>query len=131
MEAVLQLIENYRSAWETIVRQSGNVDDVNQFFHLPCFFIGADGSVQLFKVAEDVSVFHRPRLKSFQEGGVKKPRTKNIKVAPLGPNNALIMVTWEQYRDDDTLERTWQHSYHAIKTDAGWKFLVSTFQAGA
>jgi hypothetical protein len=131
MEDVLALLENYRSTWEGIVRETGNVDEVNQFFHLPCFFIGADGSVLLFKVPEDISEFHRPRLKSFQEGGVKKPRAENVKVAPLGPNNALIGVTWEQYREDDTLERAWQHSYHAIKTDLGWRFLVSTFQAGA
>ncbi len=131
MNDVADLLEDYRSAWERIVRETGNVDEVNRFFHLPCFFICADGSVLLFNVPEEISAFHRPRLKSFQEGGVTKPRTMDIEVTPLGPINALVAVTWEQYREDNSLERTWRHSYHATRTDTGWKFLVSTFRSGA
>lgn len=131
MEELRTLIERYRATWEGIVRETGNVDEVNQFFHLPCIFVGADGSVSLFRAAEDISTFHRPRLESFQKGGVKKPRTKDFEVVSLGAHSALISVTWEQYREDDTLERTWRHSYNAIKTESGWKILVSTFQAGA
>jgi len=131
MEGVLTLIENYRSTWENIVCESFNVGDVNQFFHLSCFFIGADGSVSLFRVADDISAFHRPRLESFKEGGVKKPRTKDFEMVSLGAHSALVSVTWEQYREDDSLERSWRHSYNVINTDAVWKILVSTFQAGA
>lgn len=131
MEEIRTLIEGYRSTWERIVSQSFDVDEVNQFFHLPCFFIGADGTVSLFRVADDISVFHRPRLASFQEGGVKKPRTKDLEIVSLGTHSALVSVTWEQFREDDSLERSWRHSYNVINTNAGWKILVSTFQAGA
>ena len=131
MEELRTLIERYRATWERIVRETGNVDEVNQFFHLPCIFVGADGSISLFRAAEDISTFHRPRLESFQKGGVKKPRTKDFEVVPLGAHSALISVTWEQYREDDSIERTWRHSYNAINTETGWKILVSTFQAGA
>ena len=131
MEEVRALIESYRYTWERIVCETFNVDDVNPFFHLPCFFISADGLVSLFNVADDISAFHRPRLKSFQDGGVKKPRTKDFAVMSLGTHSALVSVTWEQFREDDSLERSWRHSYNVINTDAGWKILVSTFQAGA
>ena len=131
MENLQTLIESYRSTWERIVCETGNVDEVNQFFHLPCFFIGPDGSVSLFRVTEDISAFHRPRLKSFQMGGVKKPETKDFEAVSLGTHSALVSVTWVQYREDDSIERTWRHSYNTIKTDSGWKILVSTFQAGA
>ena len=107
MEDLQTLIESYRSTWERIVCETGNVDEVNQFFHLPCFFIGADGSVSLFRVTEDISAFHRPRLKSFQKGGVKKPKTKDFEAASLGTHSALVSVTWVQYREDDSIERTW------------------------
>jgi hypothetical protein len=100
MDKVRALIENYRSAWERIVRETGNVDDVNQFFHLPCFFIGADGSVMLFEAMEDISAFHRPRLASFRQGGVTQPKTKDFDVESLGTQSALISVTWEQCRED-------------------------------
>ena len=125
------LIEQYRAAWQKIVSETGNVDEVNEFFHLPCIFVGADGSASLFSTAEDISQFHRPRLESFQQGGVKKPRTKDLEITSLGTYSALVAVTWEQYREDDTMERTWRHAYNAVKTDSGWKILVSTFQAGA
>ncbi|MGI9524595.1 MAG: DUF6841 family protein [Hyphomicrobiaceae bacterium] len=131
MDSIRSLIESYRSTWERIVCETSNVDDVNQFFHLPCIFIGADGSVSLFEVADDISAFHRPRLKSFQEGGVKKPRTKDFELVSLGTHSALVSVTWEQFREDDSLERSWRHSYNVINTNAEWKILVSTFQAGA
>jgi hypothetical protein len=125
------LIERYRATWEGIVSETGNVDEVNQFFHLPCIFVGADGSPSLFSSAEDISTFHRPRLESFRQGGVTKPRTKDFEITSIGTYSALVSVTWEQYREDDTMERTWRHAYNAIKTDSGWKILVSTFQEGA
>lgn len=131
MEDIRALIESYRSTWERIVRETFDVDEVNQFFHLPCFFIGADGSVSLFRVPDDISAFHRPRLDSFRKGGVKKPRAKDFEVVSLGTHSALVSVTWEQFREDDSLERCWRHSYNVINTDTGWKILVSTFQAGA
>ena len=131
MEDLRTLIEQYRVTWERIVCETGNVDEVNQFFHLPCFFIGADGSVSLFGAAEDISAIHRPRLESFRKGGVKTPKVKNLEAVSLGSHSALVSVTWEQCREDDSIERTWRHSYNTIKTDMGWKILVSTFQAGA
>jgi hypothetical protein len=131
MEELRKLIERYRAAWEKILRVTGDVDEVNQFFHLPCIFVGADGSASLFGAAEGISAFHRPRLESFRKGGVKKPKTKDFEVISLGTYSALVSVTWEQYREDDSIERTWRHSYNTVKTDSGWKILVSTFQAGA
>jgi len=131
MDDLQTLIERYRAAWEKIVRETGDVDEVNQFFHLPCIFVGADGSISLFGTAEDISTFHRPRLDSFREGCVKKPKTKAFEAVSLGTRSALVSVTWEQCREDDSIERTWRHSYNTIKTDTGWKILVSTFQAGA
>jgi len=131
MEELRTLIERYRATWERILCESGNVDEVNQFFHLPCMFIGADGSASLFSAAQDISTFHRPRLDSFRKGGVKKPKIKDFEVIRLGTHSALVSVTWEQCREDDSIERTWRHSYNAVKTDVGWRILVSTFQAGA
>lgn len=34
VEELRTLIEGYRAAWERIMRETGNVDEVNQFFHL-------------------------------------------------------------------------------------------------
>ena len=69
---------------------------------------------------------------SFRKGGVTKPKIKDFEAVSLGERSALVSVTWEQYREDDSIiERAWRHSYNAIKTDSGWKILVSTFQAGA
>ena len=125
------MIEGYRTTWERIILETGNVDEVNQFFHLPCIFVGADGSISLFKAAEDISTFHHPRLEIFRKGGVKKSKAKNFEAISLGMHSALVSVTWEQCREDDSIERTWRHSYNVVKTDMGWKILVSTFQLGA
>ena len=73
-DEVLALIEQYRAAWERIVRETHNVDEVNQFFHPPCIFVGADGSASLFGTPEDISTFHRARLEGFgsrKESGLK------------------------------------------------------------
>ncbi|MBT3942492.1 MAG: hypothetical protein HOF43_07240 [Chloroflexi bacterium] len=125
------LIEQYRSTWERIVRETGNVDEVNQFFHLPCIFLGADGTASLFNNAEDISTFHRPRLELFQKNGVKNPKAKDFKIVSLGKHSALVSVTWEQCREDDSIAMAWHHSYNAVKTDAGWRILLSTFEADA
>jgi len=129
MEELRTLIERYRAAWERILRETGDVDEVNQFFHLPCIFVGADGSISLFRAEDDISTFHRPRLESFRKGGVITPKTKYSEVVSLGTHSALVSVSWEQCREDDSIERAWRHSYNAVRTDTGWKILVSTFQA--
>lgn len=131
MEELRILIERYRASWETIIRDSGNVDDVNQFFHLPCTFVGADGSVSVFRVAEDISAFHRLRLDLFRKGGARKLKTMDFAATPLGTRSALVSISWELCRDDDSIERSWRHSYNVVMTDRGWKILVSTFQASA
>ena len=131
MDEQRTLIERYRAAWERILRETGNVDDVNQFFHLPCIFVGADGSASLFRIGEDISAFHRPRLELFRKGGVKTPKTRDFESFSLGGRSALVSVSWELCREDDSIERAWRHSYNVLRTDAGWKILVSTFQAGA
>lgn len=132
MEDELQaLVERYRAAWEGVICEAGNVDDVNPFFHLPCIFVGADGSALLFRVAADISAYHRPRLEQFRKGGVRKPKTRDFEARSLGARSALVSVSWELCREDDSIERAWRHSYNLLRTDAGWKILVSTFQAGA
>jgi hypothetical protein len=131
MEELQNLVEQYRVGWEKVMRETGDVDSLNVFFHLPCIFVSADGSASVFRVAEDISAFHRPRLELFRKGGVKKSRTKDVDALPLGTRSALVSVSWQLCREDDSIERAWRHSYNVIKTDAGWKILVSTFQAGA
>lgn len=131
MEELRSLIERYRAGWEKVIRETGDVDSLNIFFHLPCIFVGADGSATLFRAAEDISAFHRPRLDLFRKGGVKKPKTKDFDAVSIGTRSALVSVSWELCRADETIERAWRHSYNVISTDAGWRILVSTFQAGA
>ena len=131
MDEQRALIERYRAAWQRVILETGNVDEVNQFFHLPCIFVGTDGSASLFRVGEDISAFHRPRLELFRKGGVRKPKTRDFESFPLGARSALVSVSWELCREDDSIERAWRHSYNVLRTDAGWRILVSTFQAGA
>jgi hypothetical protein len=131
MKELRTLIERYRATWEKIICETGDVDEVNQFFHLPCVFVGAEGSVSLFGTVNDISKFHRPRLERFRKGGVKKPKTKAFEAVTLGTRSALVSVSWEQCREDDSIETAWRHSYNVVKTDTGWKILVSTFHADA
>jgi len=131
MEESLALIERYRTAWEKVIRQTGDVDSLNTFFHLPCIFVGGDGSALLFRARDDISAFHRPRLDLFRKGGVEKPKTKDFDVVPLGSRSALVSVSWELRRAEDSVERAWRHSYNVLRNERGWKILVSTFQAGA
>jgi hypothetical protein len=131
MEELRHLIEHYRVGWGNVLRESSDVDSLNLFFNLPCIFVGADGSISLFRAAEDISAFHRPRLDLFRKGGVTKPQTSDFNAVPIGKRSALVSVSWELCRADDSIVRAWRHSYNVIETDAGWKILVSTFQAGA
>jgi hypothetical protein len=131
MKDVMDLIEGYRARWQTVLRETRNVDSVNEFFHLPCFFIGGDGSVSCFPTADDISAFHRPRLEQFLKGGVATNVVRGCDVLSLGARSALAIVNWEFRRADDSIERAWRHSYNVVKTDAGWKIVVSTFQAGS
>lgn len=131
MDELPRLIERYRASWENVLRKSGDVDELNSFFHLPCIFVGADGSALLLRTPADISAFHRSRLDMFKKGGVEKPRNRDLDVLPMGARSAVVSVSWELCRADDSIERAWRHSYNVIKTEAGWTILVSTFQAGA
>jgi hypothetical protein len=131
MKDVMDVIDGYRARWQTVLRETRNVDSVNEFFHLPCFFIGGDASVSCFRAPEDISAFHRPRLEQFVKGGVTDNLIRGCDVLSLGTRSALALVNWEFHRADGSIERAWRHSYNLVKTDAGWKIVVSTFQAGS
>ena len=130
-EELRSLIERYCTGWERVIGGSGDVDGLNSFFHLPCIFVGADGSAALFRAPADISAFHRPRLDLFRKSGGEKLRNRDFDVVQMGARSALISVTWVLCRADDSIARSWRHSYNVINAEAGWKILVSTFQAGA
>jgi len=131
MKEIIDLIERYRACWVTVMRETHDVGSLNGFFHLPCFFIGGDGSVSCFRTADDISAFHGPRLDQFLKGGVTNNRVRSCDVLSLGTRSALALVNWELVRADDSVERAWRHSYNVVKTDHGWKIVVSTFQGGS
>jgi hypothetical protein len=83
-EELRSLIERYRAEWERVLSGRGDVDELNIFFHLPCIFVGADGSAALLRAAPDISGFHRPRLDLFQKGGVATPRNRDFDVVQMG-----------------------------------------------
>jgi hypothetical protein len=128
---IMDVIEGYRAAWVTVMRETRDVDSLNGFFHLPCFFIGGDASVSCFRNAHDISAFHRPRLEQFLKSGVTNNRVRSCDVLSMGTRSALALVNWELVRADDSIERAWRHSYNLVRTDRGWRIVVSTFQAGS
>jgi hypothetical protein len=89
--------------------------------------VRADGSVHSFKTRAEVEEFFQGVADTYKREGEANARFYDLEVVPIGARSALITLTWEQLRKDNSVLKSWRHSYNVVRTADGWQILTSTF----
>ena len=131
MDAVRQLIEDYRSCWESVIRGEQNLSALDRFFNVPCFMVSIDGSMKLYTSQSEVTEFNQSRLDAFVGGGVRNASLRAVDVQSPGQHLYLATVNWELTREDGSLERAWRHYYTILAGLPSPTIVVSAFQMGS
>ena len=121
----------YRDAWQSIIEGSVGCEELNQFFHLPCHMILADGKPVDISASSKLVEFNEQRRAVFLRGGVTEARLCGSDLTTQGSHTALITANWELLRSDGTLERSWRHFYTMIRPENSWVIVVSAFRSGS
>ena len=103
------------------------IDELASLHHTPCLKVHGDGTVQLLSDRDAVCGFFRELAGKYAARGHSGGRFRDLEVKPIGTAGALASLTWEQYRSDGSVYRTFQRSYNLISTGSDWKILVATF----
>lgn len=133
MDSVRQLITDYRASWETVMRGSAPVAELDRYFNLPCFMVSNDGELTLYTSQEEITQFNQSRLEAFRAGRAHNAVLRAVDLHSQGAHVSLAVVNWELTREDGSLERAWRH-YYTILADSGRKaptIVVSAFQTGS
>lgn len=59
MEPVRQLIHDYRSCWEDVIRGAQPLSALDRFFHVPCFMVAIDGTMTLYASQPEITAFNQ------------------------------------------------------------------------
>lgn len=106
-------------------KQSGH--DIGALYAIPSVLMRGDRSVHGFH--------DRPAMESslgqvahgYRADGCVDWRWLDLHVLPIGSASVLASVTWQMLRDDDSVIRTWRHSYNLLRTEQGLRILAATF----
>lgn len=115
-------IAEYRDAFDSAV-----VDRISPLYHAPCITIRGDGSVHVLQSKGDIEDFFGKVTASCIQDGGKRGRFFDLEVVPIGSRSVLATVTWELLKADDSVLRSWRHSYNLLRTGDTWQILASTF----
>lgn len=94
MDAVRQLIEDYRSCWEDVIRGELPLSALDGFFNVPCFMVSADGSMKLYRSKSEVTEFNQSRLDAFVGGDVRNASLRAVDVQSQGQHLSLATMNW-------------------------------------
>jgi hypothetical protein len=123
-------IDDYHRTWEKTIA-TADVSPLPRFFHLPCMFVGPDGSVTVASDAAELNRFNQGRLEQFLRDEAPNWLVRSCDSLTLGARGMLVMVNWEGHRVDGTTARAWRQFYSLLRTRRGLRILVSTFSAGS
>ena len=124
-------IEAYRATWEAVIRGEAPLDDLTDYFGLPCLMVSGQGAVTLYQSASEIVAFNRTRLDAFRAGGVVRAQLCGSDVQSQGPHLSLATVNWVLLRGDGTTERAWRHYYTILNAKDAPAIVVSAFQTGS
>ncbi len=131
MDAVRQLIEDYRSCWDGVIRGDLPLSALDRFFNVPCFMVSIDGTMKLYTSQSEVTEFNQTRLDAFLAGNAQNALLRAVDVQSQGDNLSLATVNWELTRSDGSLERAWRHYYTILAGSPAPTIVISAFQLGA
>lgn len=131
MDRVRQLIEDYRSCWESVIQGDLALSALDGFFNVPCFMVLVDGSMKLYTSTAEVTEFNQSRLDVFLGGRVQNASLRAVDVQSQGQHLSLATVNWELTRADGSLERAWRHYYTILASAPKPTIVISAFQLGS
>jgi hypothetical protein len=106
-----------------------NVDSatIAEMYHIPCLTVRGDGSTHEFSQLSQVQDFMGSVAKTYFDEGNRACSFDELAVIPIGGECALATLKWTLRTDGGTPIQEWRQTYNLIRTQQGWKFLLSTF----
>ena len=123
-------VEDYRREWEKTIATAA-VTTLPRLFHLPCMFVGPDGSVTVAFDEAELNRYNQGRLDQFLKDEAPRWLVRSCDGLTVGTQGVMAIVNWEGHRADGTTARAWRHFYSLLRTPSGLKIIVSTFSAGS
>lgn len=121
-EEVSELLQFYADAFNRVDR-----DAIAETYHLPCLTVRGDGSIHEFHEVGQVRDFMGSVAKTYYDEGNRASSFDELTVVPIGGECALATLKWTLRDEGGIPIRGWHQSYNLIRTQAGWRFLLSTF----
>ena len=124
-EQVRAFLDSYMQAF--VSSDGGNIASL---YHAPCVTVRADGSVHCLQSSEELRSFFQKLADTYSQEGCRRWRYLDLEVIGIGRRSALVTMTWEMLRADETVIRRWRQSYNLLRVGEAWKILASTFHQG-
>jgi hypothetical protein len=131
MKAISKFVEAYRSMWEKVINSRADVEELADFFHVPCLIFDANGVMTEYRAAQEITAFNVTRRDSFRSGGAIAAKLQGVDCTSMGPHLSLAIVNWDLKRSDGSQERCWRHYYTIRDSTEGLKIIISTFDLGS
>ena len=119
---ISELLEAYATAFNQV--DSAAIADM---YHLPCLTVRGDGTIHVFNEREQVHKFLGSVARAYYDEGNRDCMFGELTIVPIGGECVLATLKWTLRGDDQAPIRDWRQSYNLIRTEEGWKFLLSTF----
>lgn len=101
--------------------------DIGLLYGIPSVLLRGDRSVHGFHDRPAMESTLGQLARGYRADGCADWRWLNLEVVPIGSASVLASVTWQMLRDDDSVLRSWRHSYNLLRTEMGLRILAATF----
>lgn len=103
-----------------------DVERIASMHHAPLLHVHGDGSIQCFSTHEAVRSFFLDLTERYRARGLHSGSFVDLAVVPIGAHAALVTLTWELRRADQSLLRRFRRSYNVCRSGANWMIVVAT-----
>ena len=98
---------------------------IAQRYLAPYIALNADGSVQSFDEQSAIGRYFQGIVSAYHAQGCRGCCYKDLEVVPLGSQSALVTVTWELFREDDSVLSSWRESYLVTRKNNDLRIVAS------
>ena len=85
----------------------------------PFMAVDSSGNSTLLQTRAEIADYFQTFLDEYRATGSNSCRYRDLDVVAIGSNSALMTVTWDLVRADDTLSQSWRESYIVIRKESG------------
>jgi hypothetical protein len=105
--------------------ESMDAEALASMHHAPCIKVHGDGRIECLLTHDMVRAFFEELGGKYAERDHGHSRWGDLLETPLGSAAVLASITWEQFRKDGSLYRSFRRSYNLVRVGGDWKILTA------